>query len=68
MLAVMSQDESFPGEVPDEVPLADAVEQSRAARESDDSALPADHPPLETDESDWQEQQLVVEDPEDDIR
>ncbi len=53
---------------PDEVPVADAVEQIRSGLtetdeqtidDSEDSAGPA---PLETDEFDWQEQHQVVGD------
>jgi len=68
-------------EVPDEVPLADAVEQSEPAaqpadlesvdpaeRVSIDAALD-DEPPLESTDADWQEQRQVVDgDPEDDFR
>ena len=52
---------------PDEVPVADAVEQTRPVVEPGD-APPADDletagpAPLESDASDWQEQQEVVED------
>ena len=72
-LAVMSEHD-----VPDEVPVADAVEQAAPAadlesvdpdeRVSIDAALD-DEPPLETSAPDWQEQRQVVEgDPDDDFR
>lgn len=61
-----------PDEIPDEVPEADAVEQSRPAvlDDVDDTYVPADGAaPLETSEPDWQEQRLDVDlDPEDDFR
>ena len=66
----MSERDSFP----DEVPVADAVEQQRPAAESVD--LESDYPervpidegaaPLESNESDWQEQRQVVDDPDQD--
>lgn len=48
---------------PDEVPLADAVEQTRPAVEPAEQAAPdeAGAAPLESNESDWQEQREVVE-------
>jgi hypothetical protein len=57
--------------LPDDVPVADAVEQTRPAREpaldEEASAEPPDTPPLETAPADWQEQLEIVEiDPEDD--
>ncbi len=54
---------------PDDVPLADAVEQQRAAAElsnddaEDHAVLDDTDAPLESNASDWQEQQEVVEDP-----
>ncbi|MFN8032406.1 MAG: hypothetical protein U0Q47_03795 [Mycobacterium sp.] len=70
----MTERESFP----DDVPVADAVEQLRPAAEpadlesvDADGRVPVDNgvAPLESNESDWQEQRQVVEDPdEDDIR
>lgn len=58
------------GEIPDDVPIADAVEQQRPAGQAapdDDhaAAWPDDADvPLETTDSDWQEQrQSVVTDP-----
>lgn len=61
-----------PDEIPDEVPEADAVEQSRPAvrDDVDDDYVPGDDAaPLESNESDWQEQRLEVDlDPEDDVR
>lgn len=66
---------------PDEVPVADAVEQIRSGlAETDETEEPLDDEPLdnaaatgpaplETDESDWQEQHQVVDDfGEDDFR
>ncbi|GAY18960.1 hypothetical protein [Mycobacterium sp. shizuoka-1] len=70
----MNSRDSFP----DDVPVADAVEQNRLVTESaDDDGTDAvqqvsagDGPvPLESNESDWQEQRQVVDDPDqDDIR
>lgn len=61
-----------PDEIPDEVPEADAIEQSRPAAldDVDDTCIPADDvSPLETNEPDWQEQRLDVGlDSEDDFR
>lgn len=58
-----------PDPLPDEIPLADAVEQSRPATEPGDLPVADDDgPPLESSESDWQEQRLVVEDPDEDYR
>jgi hypothetical protein len=52
-------------DVPDEVPLADAVEQNRETveRPPDDEApeLPADGVPLEAPGSDWHEQSQIVD-------
>lgn len=51
--------------VPDEVPVADAIEQSRDAAEvlSDSEAPPSGDKdaPLEADAADWQEQEAVVD-------
>lgn len=62
----MTEPESFP----DDVPVADAVEQIRPAAEAadPDERVPVgdDAPPLESNESDWQEQRQVVEDPDED--
>jgi hypothetical protein len=62
----MTERESFP----DDVPLGDAVEQRRSVAEPADAVgLGLDAPPLESNESDWQEQRQIVEDPyEDEIR
>lgn len=68
MLAAMTQSDSFP----DDVPIADAVEQRRPAVQTPDSELidaepgTETEPPLESNESDWQEQRQVVEDPDSD--
>ena len=60
----MTERESFP----DDVPVSDAVEQLRSVAEPADPAT-ADAPPLESNESDWQEQRQVVGYPdEDEIR
>lgn len=64
-LAQVSERDSFS----DEVPVADAVEQERPAAESADveSVDPSgDGAPLESNESDWQEQRQIVENPEQD--
>ena len=62
MLAVMTSSDSVPG-FPDEVPVADAVEQTRPAVEPADDAPPNDaDAPLESNESDWQEQREIVDD------
>jgi hypothetical protein len=63
---------------PDDVPLADAVEQQRPVAESADFdtvdpeervAIDDGAAPLESNESDWHEQRQVIEDPdEDEIR
>ena len=60
----MSEHDSFP----DEVPVADAVEQQRFASEpaDDDSLELGGGVPLETNESDWQEQLQIVDDPDQD--
>lgn len=57
MLAVMT--DSFP----DEVPVADAVEQTRAAADvvGDEDPDPDESPALESDSADWQEQREVVD-------
>ena len=62
----MTEPESFQ----DDVPVVDAVEQLRPATDPDEQVpIGDDVPPLESNESDWQEQRQVVEDPdEDDIR
>ena len=59
-------------ELRDDVPVADAVEQQRAASEpvpdEEVSAEAGDNPPLETSAADWQEQLETVElDPEEDL-
>lgn len=59
-------------ELPDDVPVADAVEQQRAASEptpdEEVSAEPRDNPPLEASAADWQEQLETVDlDPDDDV-
>jgi len=56
-------------ELPDDVPVADAVEQQRAASEpvpdEEASAEPPADPPLEATRADWQDQLETVElDPE----
>ena len=48
--------------------VADAVEQVTPAVEWDEPGFPDDVAPLETDASDWQEQRLIVDDPEEDLR
>lgn len=58
-------------ELPDEVPVADAVEQLRDPSEppvdEEAAAGAGDNPPLEVSEADWQEQLETVElDPDDD--
>jgi hypothetical protein len=62
----MTERESFP----DDVPVSDAVEQLRSVAEpADPATADADAPPLESNESDWQEQRQVVGYPdEDEIR
>lgn len=60
------------GLLPDDVPVADAVEQQRAASEpkpdEEVSAEPGQNPPLEAPPADWQEQLETVElDQEDDV-
>jgi hypothetical protein len=62
----MTERESFP----DDVPVGDAVEQLRSVTEpAEQTSADADSPPLESNESDWQEQLQVVENPdEDEIR
>ncbi|MCV7283112.1 hypothetical protein H7J88_26105 [Mycolicibacterium flavescens] len=59
-------------ELPDEVPVADAVEQLRERSEApideEAAAGPSDNPPLEVSPADWQEQLETVElDPDDDL-
>lgn len=58
------------GSFPDDVPVGDAVEQLRSVADPTDPERSGDDaPPLESNESDWQEQRQVVEDPdEDEIR
>jgi hypothetical protein len=63
----MADSDSFP----DDAPIADAVEQRRAASEPilDEEAVaePEQRPPLEASPADWQEQLETVDiDPEDD--
>ena len=52
-------------ELPDDVPIADAVEQQRTASEpvldEEASAAPPDDVPLEAAPADWQEQLETVE-------
>lgn len=62
----MTQRESFP----DDVPIADAVEQLRPVAEPDEQpSFDEGAAPLESNESDWQEQHQVVDDPDpDEIR
>jgi hypothetical protein len=62
----MTERESFP----DDVPVGDAVEQLRSVAEpAEPERIDDDAPPLESNESDWQEQRQVVEYPdEDEIR
>jgi hypothetical protein len=64
----MTDRDSFP----DDVPVADAVEQNRWTVESTDLgnidpdellSIDDDVVPLESNESDWQEQHQIVEDP-----
>ena len=64
--------------IPDDVPVADAVEQNRPVTEpavldsvDPDGQVPIDDgtPPLESNEMDWQEQRQVIDDPDaDDVR
>lgn len=63
----MNERESFP----DEVPVADAVEQLRPASEPSPEQSPmvpgdAGGAPLESNETDWHEQSQTVEDPDED--
>lgn len=62
MVKEMTNADSTP-EFPDEVPVPDAVEQSRPAIDPDDPPLAGadDAAPLESDESDWQEQRVIVD-------
>lgn len=55
---------------PDDVPVADVVEQLQDVHTGgDETDLDLDAvPPLESNPADWQEQQAIVEDPEDDER
>lgn len=67
--AVMTNPDSVPDSFADEVPVADAVEQTRPAVDDGEAPAPGDDSaPLESNESDWQEQRMIVEDPEDDFR
>lgn len=50
--------------IPDEVPVADAVEQRQPVVEP--TEMDVTDRPLESNESDWQEQRLIVEDPDQD--
>jgi hypothetical protein len=59
-------------ELPDDVPVADAVEQQRTPSEpvldEEAPAEPPENPPLEAAAADWQEQLETVElDPDEDI-
>ena len=58
------------GSFPDDIPLGDAGEQLRSVAEAAYAdGLELDASPLESNESDWQEQRQIVEDPyEDEIR
>jgi hypothetical protein len=59
----MTERQSFP----DDVPVDDAVEQLRSVAEpADPESVDDDAPPLESNESDWQEQRQVVEYPDQD--
>lgn len=55
------------GENPDEVPVADAVEQRQQTVPEPD-ALSQENPPIETSTPDWQEQHQEVTDVDDDGR
>lgn len=58
-----------PDSFADDVPVADALEQALpAVHPPDADSIDPEEPPLESDASDWQEQRLVVEDPEEDFR
>lgn len=50
--------------IPDDVPVADAVEQQLPVVPP--TPLDDAERPLESNESDWQDQRLVVEDPDED--
>ncbi len=65
---MMTRPDPVPNSFADEVPVADAVEQVTPAVEWDEPVFPDDGAPLETDASDWQEQRLIVDDPEEDFR
>ena len=65
---MMTRPDPVPNSFADEVPVADAVEQVTPAVEWDEPGFPDDVAPLETDASDWQEQRLIVDDPEEDLR
>lgn len=74
MFATMTEREF--SSLPDDAPLADAIEQMRPAAEDalvesvdPDERVPLDEgdsPPLESNPADWQEQRLTVDDPDDD--
>jgi hypothetical protein len=50
-------------DIPDDVPADDLAEQRRDLDSDTDAAHTTGASPLESDPADWQEQQLVVEDP-----
>jgi hypothetical protein len=53
--------------IPDDVPVADAVEQQQTTADLvPDAGLGARTPPLESDPSDWQEQHQTLDDPDPD--
>lgn len=65
----MPENEPLPDSFPDEVPVADGVEQVLPAVDPEDpAAVGDDEAPLESDPSDWQEQRLIVEDPDEGFR
>lgn len=69
----MTEPDAIPDSIPDEVPAADAVEQSADvlpdAADPESTIDVGERPPLEANESDWQEQRLAVDDdPEDEFR
>ena len=49
-------------DLPDEVSVADAIEQTRSAVDSEEPVDDYASAPLESNESDWQEQHQVVDD------
>lgn len=59
-------DTELPDSFADEIPVADAVEQVRTAADEPPS-VPDEEAPLESDPSDWQEQRLMVEDPDEEF-